>query len=374
MLSSVLAQQIAAETTEAIGHNVIITDVEGMVIGSGDQRRIGSLHEASLDVVRSQESAWHSPEQARALSGVRPGITLPLVVDGEAVGTVGITGSPRQVRRFGLLVRRQTEILLQEADLVRGKMAHERALENLVTEIATYRPDTSDRGLLDAAAAELGFNLAQPRVPILLEVQGTVGPELLRAVRTVFHHHEDIVATRSTTQCLVLAHDPPPLGSAHAAAARVVESVLGQFGLQIRAGVGEAADSVSGLHHACQDAADALTLGARVSPGASVLRIGDLRVQQALASIPPQGRQRLRTSTLAGIETARDGAGLRATVMAWCESGFNLVNAADTLHIHRNTLLYRLEKIERILDRPWRDHRTMLALYFACLADQVEDR
>jgi ribosomal protein L5 len=30
MLSTALAQQIASETTEAIGHNVIITDVRGM--------------------------------------------------------------------------------------------------------------------------------------------------------------------------------------------------------------------------------------------------------------------------------------------------------------------------------------------------------
>lgn len=374
MLSSVLAQQIAAETTEAIGHNVIITDVEGMVLGSGDPRRVGSLHEASLDVVRSQESAWHTPEQARALSGVRAGITLPLVVGGEAVGTVGITGSPRQVRRFGLLVRRQTEILLQEADLVRGKMARERALENLVTEIVTYRPDTSDRVLLEAAATELGFSLRWPRVPVLLEVLGTVGPELLRAVRTVFHHPEDIVATRSSTRCLVLAHDPAPLGSAYAAATRAVDSVREQFGLRVRAAVGEGADSVTGLGHACQDAADALTLGARVSPGTAVLRIGDLRVYQALASIPLDSRQRFRTSTLRGMESGRDWTGLRATVIAWCESGFSLVKAAESLHIHRNTLLYRLDKLERTLDSPWRDHRAMLGLYFACLADQVETR
>ena len=47
MLSGTLAQQIAGETTEAIGYNVIITDAEGMVIGSGDISRVGSFHEAS---------------------------------------------------------------------------------------------------------------------------------------------------------------------------------------------------------------------------------------------------------------------------------------------------------------------------------------
>jgi len=141
MLSGTLAQQIAGETTEAIGYNVIITDAEGMVIGSGDTSRVGSFHEASIEVMRTRESAWHNPEEARALRGVRPGITLPLVIGDEAVGTVGITGSPRQVRRFGLVVRRQTEILLEESALVRSRLMRERALEDLVNEVAAFDPE-----------------------------------------------------------------------------------------------------------------------------------------------------------------------------------------------------------------------------------------
>jgi DNA-binding PucR family transcriptional regulator len=66
-------------------------------------------------------------------------------------------------------------------------------------------------------------------------------------------------------------------------------------------------------------------------------------------------------------------AGLRATIIAWCEAGFGLVAAASALHIHRNTLVYRLGKIERITGRPLREHRATLTLYLACLADQLDD-
>jgi carbohydrate diacid regulator len=67
-----------------------------------------------------------------------------------------------------------------------------------------------------------------------------------------------------------------------------------------------------------------------------------------------------------------DWCDLRATLIAWCESGFNLVRTAETLHIHRNTLIYRLQKIERLTATPWRDHRASLTLYLACLADQLD--
>ena len=61
-------------------------------------------------------------------------------------------------------------------------------------------------------------------------------------------------------------------------------------------------------------------------------------------------------------------------MFAWCETGFNLVHAAAALHIHRNTLVYRLNKIAKLTGRPVRDHPATLALYLACLADQLDHR
>jgi carbohydrate diacid regulator len=78
-------------------------------------------------------------------------------------------------------------------------------------------------------------------------------------------------------------------------------------------------------------------------------------------------------SLVAGpLVTQPDWPDLRATLIAWSESGFNLVRTAQALHIHRNTLIYRLEKVERLTGRPWRDHRSSLTLYLACLASQLD--
>jgi carbohydrate diacid regulator len=93
VITARLAQEIASETSGIIGYNVVITDREGIVLGSGDPNRVGSFHEASLEVVRTERPAAHTTEQAGLLIGVRPGITLPVFLDGEVVGTVGLTGA-----------------------------------------------------------------------------------------------------------------------------------------------------------------------------------------------------------------------------------------------------------------------------------------
>jgi carbohydrate diacid regulator len=64
---------------------------------------------------------------------------------------------------------------------------------------------------------------------------------------------------------------------------------------------------------------------------------------------------------------------LRETLLAWAEHGFHLVRTAEALHVHRNTLVYRLQKIESILGHGLRDHRHAIAVYLACLAS-VPDR
>lgn len=114
----------------------------------------------------------------------------------------------------------------------------------------------------------------------------------------------------------------------------------------------------------------ALRLGTLFGAG-SVRAIEDVRVGQLLATVPQRARARF-TSALAGrLREQPDWPMLRETTIAWCESGFNLVRAASSLHIHRTTLLYRLDKISRLAGTPAREPRACLPLYLACVADQL---
>jgi hypothetical protein len=51
----------------------------------------------------------------------------------------------------------------------------------------------------------------------------------------------------------------------------------------------------------------------------------------------------------------------------YLQNGRNIQHTADKLFIHRNTLTYRLEKIEKILELPLDDEKNFLHLYFSCI-------
>ncbi|MFE7015300.1 CdaR family transcriptional regulator [Streptomyces sp. NPDC057651] len=373
VLTPKLAHEIAQDISRIVGFNVLITDADAVVIGSGDPARLGTVHEASLDVLRTLRPTAHTAAQARPLSGVRPGVSLPLLLGDEAVGTVGLTGAPARVRQFGLVVQRQTEILLQEAAATRSRMLHAGAVHDLLRGIAYYDPDLVDATTLSSRMTELGFSPALPRRALLLGTRAAAGgPEtpdvspsaVLRAAGSVFGHRQDLLGHLDSGNVFVLHHDPD--GRFPERCAQLCALLAERAGAHPTIGHAEPATGPAALHAAYQDAAAALRLGPRLDASRKVFAAHEVRVPQLLASVPPQARSRFRDAVLGTLPEAPDWPQLRETLIAWAEGGFSLVGAARLLHIHRNTLLYRLDKITRLSGRPVREPADGIALYLAC--------
>jgi carbohydrate diacid regulator len=369
VLTRELAAEIADETTRILGHNVLITDENAQVIGSGDVSRVGTIHEASVAVVKSGMVASHNAEEAAALVGVRPGITMPIVLDGAVIGTVGITGSPTQVVRLGRLVQRQTEILLRESLFQRTRLLRENRLTQLVRDIVEFDPRIVDEQIIRATGTELGYDLGQQRVALVFEVQS--GPESypssVRAIGEVFDARTDIVAELAAGRYVVL-HHPSPDDAEHlrSLALKAAALLRERHGVVVHVGIGESGPGVAALAASCTDAKDAVRVTGD-SAGVEIREISHLRVRQLVDSASTVARTRFRRSQLDRLSRENDFPVLRQSIVAWCECGFNLVTTAQRLAIHRNTVIYRLDKISRLTAREIREPAVAIALYLACL-------
>jgi carbohydrate diacid regulator len=202
---------------------------------------------------------------------------------------------------------------------------------------------------------------------------------LLRTIRAAFGDHQDIVGAVASGRFVALHRTPSRrLADTHldlrGRCRQLVEEIGQRHGLAARAGVGAAATSVASLRESYEDASTALRLGPLVDPAAAVYSVDDVRIFQLVATVSQRTRARFADATALALRAQPDWPVLRQTVVAWCESGFSLVRASAALHIHRNTLIYRLEKIAQLTGRSTRDHRGTLALYLACLADYLDDQ
>ncbi|MDV3125047.1 helix-turn-helix domain-containing protein [Mycobacterium sp. 21AC1] len=378
MLGRALAQQIANEITDVIGYNVMISDESGIVVGSGDESRIGQFHEASVEVIRSRRTMSHSSEDVHDLVGTLPGVTTPLVIDDVVVGTVGLSGPPEEVEQFGLVVKRQTEILMQEAARIGSRMTRERATTELLAEICEWHRSRMPQAQLARRGRTLGYDLTVPRRIVLvhwddldrsqLEIESEQIPRLVEAT---FHLGEDLIASLSRTVVAVATPEEPAGESSIAQRCDDLVAAAADRGLLVRVAIGSAGSGVAALNLSARDAYDALKVGPIAQPGARIHEIEQVRLHQALSVVPIDSRARLVEGLLAPLLGDRDWTSLRETLIAWGDSAFNITRAAHNLHVHRNTLIYRLEKIARLLDRSLDEPGLAVALYVTCVIDRL---
>lgn len=383
-LSTRLAQDIVTRTMRIIPFNVNVMDASGIILASGDEGRVGTLHDGALLALARRATVEVDAAAARALHGVRPGINLPLTVGGELCGAVGLSGNPDAVRQFGELVRLTAEMILEQASLAgelqRDSRHREAFLLNLIRGDVTARPE------LDAWGARLGVDFARPQAAFLLELDaGQVGD----------HAGADAAALAALQrlQLDLLARAPALLSATVGPRELVVFEVLDAPEPDAQgpdAIAGRRLESLDALARALCDWPFTLTLGlastgidaAAVSYGSArtAARIGRRRDPDArrfsyyalalpvLLSGLDAGWQAVQLrQPMARLAAERSGASLRRTLEVWFACHENAAATAGALQIHRNTLDYRLRRVEALtgLDLGRSDDR--LLLYVAVL-------
>ena len=106
------AQHIVDEMKASIHWDINIMDGEGAILASTNPTRQGKLHQGALRIIREglpELTIWEDDPEA----GVQRGINLPIVLDGQLAGVIGVTGDPAEVSVFGDIIKRMTEIMVE---------------------------------------------------------------------------------------------------------------------------------------------------------------------------------------------------------------------------------------------------------------------
>jgi carbohydrate diacid regulator len=115
---------------------------------------------------------------------------------------------------------------------------------------------------------------------------------------------------------------------------------------QVTVGVGQYYTNLGGLRKSHQDALLALDVGTKVWGPGRVYPIKQVGMFTTLANVSQDRKAELAHQILHPL--LRDTQ-LYKTVRAFLDSGLNLTDAAKNLHIHRNTLIYRLDKTKKLI-------------------------
>lgn len=377
-LDAKLAQDIVNRTMQIIDSNINVMDAKGTIIGSGDVNRIGEFHEGALLALSQGRVVEINEAVANSLHGVKPGVNLPLRVEGEVVGVIGLTGDPSLLRQHGQLVGMAAEMMLEQARLLNMLAQDSRMREALVLNL--IRSDELPASMLEWAQ-RLGIDLAQPRVVTMIELDSnllgvdTSMAELqqLQSLLTM-PDRDNLIAIVSLTEMVVLQLALNSNGRWDAEEHRKrVDNLLLRISessrLNVRVSLGSHFSGPGCVARSYSTAKAAMTVGKQRMPDQRSYYYQDLMLPVLLDSLRGGWQINELSRPLVKLKAMDSNGLLRRTLLAWFSHNMHPGATVKSLYIHRNTLDYRLNRISEITGLNLRKFDDHMQLYIALQLD-----
>lgn len=355
---------MVTELSNLIQQQVILTDRRGFIQASTDADRINQFHEGALLSIRRKDMLYMDDEEVERLRGVRKGIVLPITIEGESIAALGITGDPEIIRPQAQLILRVAELFIQDSMKRKQKDERVRDIEFFVFDWLT---GTKVNERFIEQGALLGINVAQYRQVAVLEVmdlleQFTVEEmEIFASIQNI-HHAMKMIRWAQNKILLLL----PDINQ------ETLERELEYLLLHIKrrkkvhvvAGIG------APVHYT--ELSKSFTQAKRAVNAAKkpceIVFEHELRLEIILQSIPEAVRTDFLSRTAAPLAGEEE---LVNNLKVWFSENQSMQNTAKRLHIHKNTLAYRLQKIEQLTGLSVSSTHDVFLLYFAlCLMDE----
>ena len=383
-ITAALAQQIVERTTQIIPFNVNLIDAQGVILASTDPGRVGSVHPGAQLALARGASVELDAQAARLLPGARAGINLPLLVRGVVCGVVGLTGEPEAVRQFGELVRAMAEMMLEQAQLVSELQHEKRYREEFVSQLIA-RSGVSDAAM-QAWAARLTLDLRVPRAMFVLEV-----PEAGKRLDQVLTQLQQVQADLALRwpALLTAVVSPGELAMLDAFPAAGPQQARAQQGRQrlqelqqvaqqalaspFTLAMGVALPGLDGASASYESARQTARVGRARDQAQPLHSYLELSLPVLLSGLQDGWQAGQLRQTLAPLR-ARDRSGvLLRTLSAWFRHHSHPTATARALHIHRNTLDYRLQKVAELTGLNLDETDDRLLLYVALQLTMAAD-
>ncbi|MGF1732015.1 sugar diacid recognition domain-containing protein [Photobacterium kasasachensis] len=380
-LNATIARQIVERAKQIIRYSVNVMDEHGRIIGSTDPNRLNQRHEGAVLALDDNRVVEIDTVMSGQLKGVKPGINLPIVFQDQTIGVVGISGEPEQVRSYGELVKMAAELIVEHQALMSKLQWNKRHREELVLQLIQGN-DLSENQRL-AIAERLALDLSQPRVAAIVQAFPTQGESLSaehlqRLVQLLEQpEHNNLVGISSVSMNEVVVLLPISLDAdswskplAQKQINKLLKSLAKENGFTTQMALGGYFSGLEGWPKSYLTAKATIESHSR-SPGGknTVVFYQDHILPVLLGSIQDDSwRYEQLRHPLLELQKSDPRGILLKTLKAYFDHNCDLAQTCESLHIHRNTLRYRLDKIEQVTSLRFSDISEKTRLYLAVIS------
>jgi purine catabolism regulator len=369
--------------TELVGLPVLFEERGGNLeyVSAGKARTLPVETGAAVAADRAELEAWlkdvplsafDPPVTDRPLPGQQTRLVAPILVNGSIGGFVSLVGEVGQLGEFHrLAVGRASHACAIE--LVRAgaaKEARDEAEEELLSALIAGRAGAAERARRRGVDLQAGYL-------VLAAAAERVAADRLRSTwdrRLSGLHIPFLLSSADANLLLLIGQRGKRAPDWRRLIADLHQSGRSSTQGPVAIGYAAARAGTANVGGAGREAEQALLLGRRLFGPDAVTAFADLGLYRLLYALEaaPALRAFYRDSLKPLADNDRGGV-LIQTLRAFLASNGSPTEAAQHLHLHRNTVLYRLGRIEDLLGVSLKDADQRLTLHLALkVADMLE--
>ena len=354
ILEPALAQKFIDKTAKHLEFNINIMNDEGIIIASKDKSRIGNFHEVAFKMLEGTRESGIVKEN-QAYLGTKPGVNLFIDYKNKHVGVICVTGNPDNVHAFANLVKTSMEAML-EYEL---QMDVERRRKDKTEQFLYYIlfEENMELGIAEKMATKIELNEAQVRVCMVIRTDGGVNPHhmISALMKAEGASHHDLIGRARNDDIIVFK----ALGTDFAQVSReyiqklnlYIESFLGELPEgypleQFEFFIGSLQNQLKNYRSSYIHAQE-MSLHLKGDKGIHFFQNHVLNYYRNKVTMKAYYEIFNAYDALFSEEEKKQMVDIAEALR---NNNYNVVYSAKELYIHRNTMVFRLNKLKESLN------------------------
>lgn len=352
MIDRLFAERLIDKISQFTEYNINIMDDDGIIIASRMKERVGTFHEVAFQLLKGEEDS-RVVIRDDLEKGVRCGVNMVIHVNKRKEGVVGLSGDPREVMPVAKIVKMSVEVMLEHEQYKYESLKKYNLREQLM-QLILYNAEYT-REDLSRYTLPLELSEEMVRIPILIEYENGEGK--LEKLRKLLEDNgaftrQDLVDVTRGGFLIIFKSIDCPVGDLMQNYKFVLAEYLTPFlqytrKAEIGTGIyiGPMQNDLMYYHQAYQYC---LWMQKNIRKKGSFYFYDYIeRYLESLASLSESHALFLMLKKELGGKFIDN---YQETMGALIENRYNLSKASDMLHVHKNTFVYRLDKIRETLN------------------------
>ena len=200
-------------------------------------------------------------------------------------------------------------------------------------------------------AKELHFSLETPRVVFLVNFQNKNNHVPYDMIQNLFPDKENDFLINIAEQSIALVKEVKPyvrVEELESIAREIADTLSGEFYITVSIGVGTIVDNIKYLARSFKEAMISLEVGKIFDANKNIICYESLGIARLIYQLPTTMCDMFIQEVFKREAYESLDSEILATVTAFFENSLNVSETARKLFIHRNTLVYRLDKVQRL--------------------------